>query len=409
MGGAVLKGKRIILGVTGGIAAYKSAWLVREFIKEGAEVQPVLTRSATQFVTPLTLSTLARREVITDMFPPTPGESGNQWTRHIELALWGDVMLIAPATANVLAKICHGIADDFLSTLVLAVRCPLILSPAMDVDMYQNEVTQRNIAALKELGCFVLNPETGELASGLKGPGRLPELGVLVDAVEHVLDRSGQDLKGRKVLVTAGPTQEPVDPVRYIGNRSSGKMGYAIANAAAQRGAEVVLISGPVSLRTPRNVRRIDVTTAAEMKEAIQNSFDASDVLIMAAAVADYAPVTPAAQKIKRDARGGDGLTLELKKNPDILKEMASRKKKQVTVGFALETENGMANARAKLASKNLDLIVLNNPSDEGAGFGSDTNVATILSPSGEAQSLPKMHKFDLAHEILNRVGSLLR
>ncbi|MBM2840652.1 MAG: Coenzyme biosynthesis bifunctional protein CoaBC, partial [Bacteroidetes bacterium] len=275
----MLKGKHIILGVTGGIAAYKTAWLVREFVKAGADVQVVMTRSATQFVTPLTLATLSQREVIVEMFPSSPDQATMQWTKHIDLALWADIMLIAPATANTIAKIANGLADDFLSTLVLALRCPLAVAPSMDVDMFLNFTTQRNVDALKETGCFIIEPGTGELASGLSGPGRLPEIDRLVAFVESILEKSYQDLKGRRVLVTAGPTREPIDPVRYIGNRSSGKMGFAIANAAAQRGAEVTLISGPVALKTPRNVRRIDVQTACEMQEATHAEFTLADVV----------------------------------------------------------------------------------------------------------------------------------
>jgi len=405
----VLKEKHIILGVTGGIAAYKSAWVVREFVKAGAEVQVVMTRSATEFITPLTLSTLSRRETIIEMFPSSPDQPTDQWTKHIDLALWADVMLVAPATANVIAKIAHGLADDFLSTLVLALRCPLVVSPAMDVDMYQNEMTQENIAVLRQAGVFVLDPDAGELASGLSGPGRLPEVDRLVASVEKILDGAHKDLKGKRVVVTAGPTQEPIDPVRYIGNRSSGKMGFALANAAALRGADVTLISGPVSFRTPRNTRRIDVRTAAEMQNAVEREFTNTDVLIMAAAVADFAPIDIAAQKIKREKGGNQHLTLQLRKNPDILQSLGQKKKHRILVGFALETVNGLENAKLKLSAKNLDLIVLNDPTTDGAGFGSDTNVATIITARNEIRQLPKMSKFDVANEILNHVVSFLK
>ncbi len=335
----MLKGKHIVLGVTGGIAAYKTAWLVREFIKSGADVQVVMTRSATQFITPLTLSTLSQREVLIEMFPPSIEQTTAQRTKHIDVALWADIMLVAPATANTIAKFANGLADDFLSTLVLALRCPLALSPSMDVDMYVSETTQKNLAALKETGCFVLDPESGELASGLSGPGRLPEIDRVVAFVQAILDKTFQDFKGKKILVTAGPTQEPIDPVRYIGNRSSGKMGFALATAASLRGAEVTLISGPVGLKTPRNVRRIDVQTACEMQEAVQQEFSSADVVIMAAAVADYAPSQPSDRKIKREMQESDILTLSLRKNPDILKSLGEQKTHQVLVGFALETE----------------------------------------------------------------------
>jgi phosphopantothenoylcysteine decarboxylase/phosphopantothenate--cysteine ligase len=402
----MLKGKHIILGVTGGIAAYKTAGLVRELVKAGAEVQVVMTESATQFVTPLTLSTLSRRDVIIGMFPHSPGGHG---ARHIELALWADLMLVAPATANTVAKIAGGFSDDFLSTLVLALRCPLALAPSMDVDMFLNERTQRNLDALKETGCFVIPPETGELASGLSGPGRLPEVEGLVKFIEDTLDGTYQDLKGRNVLVTAGPTHEPIDPVRYIGNRSSGKMGFAIATAAALRGAQVTLVSGPVTLKTPRTVRRIDVRTACEMLEEVQKEFTLSDLVVMAAAVADYAPSNPAEQKLKREAQPAETFSLSLKKNPDILKLIGEQKTVQVLVGFALETSDGVDNARKKLASKNLDAIVLNNATEEGAGFEADTNIVTILTADGNIEPLPKLLKFDVANEVLNRVVPFLK
>jgi phosphopantothenoylcysteine decarboxylase/phosphopantothenate--cysteine ligase len=405
----VLKDKHIILGVTGGIAAYKSAWLIREFVKADADVQVVMTRAATEFITPLTLSTLSKREAIIDMFPSAPDRPTDQWTKHIELALWADLMLIAPATANVVAKIAHGLADDFLTTLVLALRCPLVVSPAMDVDMYLNEITQENISILKQTGCFVMEPDSGELASGLTGPGRLPEIEKLVGFVDHLLDHAHQDLKNRHLLVTAGPTYEPIDPVRYVGNYSSGKMGFAIANAAALRGATVTLVSGPVNLRTPRNARRVEVSTALEMQKAVEAAFPSVDAVIMAAAVADYAPEQVAQQKIKREGQDDEMLTLRLRKNPDILKGLAQRKKNQVLVGFALETENGAENARKKLQAKCLDLIVLNNPTEEGSGFGSDSNVVTIISAKGESRRLPKLSKFDVANEILNYVAPLLK
>ena len=402
----MLKGKHIILGVTGGIAAYRTAWLVRDFVKAGAEVQVVMTKSATEFVTPLTLSTLSQREVIIEMFPQSPS---HRWTRHIDLALWADVMLVAPATANSLARFASGLADDFLSTLVLALRCPLVLAPSMDVDMYLNSRTQKNLAALGEAGCFIIEPESGELASGLSGPGRLPEIERLVRFVDDVLEQVRQDLKERRILVTAGPTREPIDPVRYVGNRSSGKMGFAIARAAALRGAEVTLISGPVALKTPRNVHRIDVETAREMQEAVLNEFTLSDLVVMAAAVADYAPSKPATHKIKRESQPLDEFTLALKKNPDILKSLGEQKTAQVLVGFALETDDGVENARKKLASKNLDVIVLNNANEDGAGFETDTNVVTIVTASGKIEQLPQLPKFDVANIILDRIKPLLR
>ncbi|MGB2960251.1 MAG: bifunctional phosphopantothenoylcysteine decarboxylase/phosphopantothenate--cysteine ligase CoaBC [Bacteroidota bacterium] len=404
----MLSGKHIILGVTGGIAAYKSALLVRDIVRAGADVQVVMTKAATHFITPLTLSTLSRREVVLEMFPVAPEEPTTQWTTHIDLGVWADLMLIAPASANTIAKIAHGFSDNFLTTLVLALRGPLVLSPSMDVDMWQNETTQKNIDRLRQSGCHIIPPEAGELASGLNGPGRLPDTESIVRFVDGVLERVHQDLRGKRVLVTAGPTQEPIDPVRYVGNRSSGKMGFALAGAAAQRGAEVTLVSGPVSLHTPRNTRRIDVTTTEEMSEAVQREFSSVDLVLMAAAVADFTPVKPFASKVKREALEGDVLTLQLRKNPDILKGVAERKTNQILVGFALETENEVDNARRKLKEKKLDMVALNNPHEAGAGFGSDTNVVTILSANGDVEKLSRMAKCDVANEILNRVALLL-
>ncbi len=404
----MFKGKRILLGITGGIAAYKSAWLVRELVKEGAEVQVVMTRSATQFITPLTLSTLSRREVLVDMFPPSTETGTSDATRHISLALWADAMVIAPATANTIAKIAHGLADDLLSTLVLALRCPLGLAPSMDADMYRNEVTQRNIDTVKELGCLVIDPGEGDLASGLSGPGRLPEVDRLLAFLDGILARAHHDLRGKKVLGTAGPTHEPVDPVRYIGNRSSGRMGFAIATAAAHRGGDVTLVSGPVHLRTPRNVRRIDVETAQQMQQAVEQEFQTADLIVMSAAVGDFAPSEPSATKIKREEVRQEPWSIALRRNPDILQSVGERKGRRVLVGFALETGDGVANARGKLAKKHLDMIVLNNPTVEGAGFGAETNVVAIIRPDGKTEQLPRMSKYDVAHEILNRAVPLL-
>ena len=403
----MLENKHILLGVTGGIAAYKSAWLVRELKKAVADVQVVMTKSATEFITPLTLSTLSQRKVLLDLFPPSPDETSAQWTEHVQMALWADIMVIVPASANTVAKLAHGLADNFLTTLVLALRSPLGVSPAMDVDMYNNEITQRNIDILRETGCFVLDPEEGELASGLSGQGRLPEIERIVKWINGILENTHQDLRDRKVLVSAGPTFEPIDPVRFIGNRSSGKMGFALANAAAQRGASVTLVSGPVHLRTPRNVKRIDVHKAEEMQKAMDKEFQTADCVLMAAAVGDYAAETPSQHKLKRE--GKEQLSLQLKANPDILKNLGGRKKKQVMVGFALETENEVAHARKKLAAKNLDLIILNNPNVEGAGFDADTNVVTLISSDGMQERLPKNSKFNIAHQILDRVVPLLK
>ncbi len=403
----MLTGKKIILGVTGGIAAYKAPLLVREFVKAGAEVQVVLTRAATQFVTPLTLSTLSKRESITEMFPSGTEQTSANWTKHIDLALWADIVLVAPATAHTIGKIAHGFADDFLTTLILALRCPLAVAPTMDVDMFLNKTTQQNIDTLKETGCFIINPDEGELASGLTGPGRLPEIDRLVQFVDGILDGSHWDLKGKKILVTAGPTQEPIDPVRYLGNRSSGKMGFAIANAAALRGADVTLIAGPVHLQTPRNVQRIDVKTAEEMNTAAQKEFPNVDAVIMAAAVADFSIATPFTEKIKRERQSGDEMTLTLKKNSDILKSLGEKKKHQILIGFALETNDGVQNSIKKIKAKHLDAIVLNNPNEEGAGFNTDTNIVSIIKPDGAVREFPRQSKFDVANIILNQLAEI--
>jgi len=402
----VLKNKKILLGVTGGISAYKMCTVVRLMKRAGAGVRVLMTRSATQFVAPLTFSTLSQEEVITSLWPESTGASTHAGVEHINLGLWADAMLIAPATANIVAKIAHGIADDVVSSTVLALRSPLLIAPAMDVDMYLNEATQKNLTTLRERGHHILNPVEGELASGLVGPGRLPEPEAIMAFVESVIEKTPLDLKKKRILVTAGPTHEPIDPVRFIGNRSSGKMGFAIANAAAQRGAEVTLISGPVSLGTPKNVSRIDVETASQMLEAVTKHAKKSDAVIMSAAVADYAPKNPAANKIKKSDAAG-GLTLELRQNADILQTLGAKKNGAVLVGFALETENEVKNATEKLRKKNLDLIVLNSTRDEGSAFGADTNVVTIIGKDGRTQKLPKMAKFDVAVEILNRVAAL--
>lgn len=402
----MLKNKKILLGVTGGISAYKMCTVVRLMKRAGAGVRVLMTRSATQFVAPLTFSTLSQEEVITSLWPESTGASTHAGVEHINLGLWADAMLIAPATANIVAKIAHGIADDVVSSTVLALRSPLLIAPAMDVDMYLNEATQKNLTTLRERGHHILNPVEGELASGLVGPGRLPEPEAIMAFVESVIEKTPLDLKKKRILVTAGPTHEPIDPVRFIGNRSSGKMGFAIANAAAQRGAEVTLISGPVSLGTPKNVSRIDVETASQMLEAVTKHAKKSDAVIMSAAVADYRPKNPAANKIKKNDAAG-GLTLELRQNADILQTLGAKKNGAVLVGFALETENEVKNATEKLRKKNLDLIVLNSTRDEGSAFGADTNVVTIIGKDGRTQKLPKMAKFDVAVEILNRVAAL--
>lgn len=403
----MLAGKKILLGITGGIAAYKMPWLIRDLKKADAEVQVVMTPSAAEFVTPVVLSALSQREVLTSLWPSDGPENIRVTTEHIDIALWADLMLIAPATANTIAKISHGVADNALTTLALALRCPLAIAPSMDVDMYRHDATRHNIMLLRERGVHILEPESGALASGLEGPGRLPELEIIVRFVEDVLQKTHGDLRGKKILVAAGPTYEPIDPVRFIGNRSSGKMGFAIANAAVQRGADVTLISGPVSLETPYHVHRIDIETAQEMLKAILPLADNHDAIIMAAAVADYTPVAPAGHKIKKRDIGSDDFSLQLQKTEDILATLGREKKTAVLVGFALETRDEMAEAKIKLREKNLDFIVINNPLVEGAAFGSETNVVTILDRSGKIEKLDRMSKFDVATTILDKVSSL--
>jgi phosphopantothenoylcysteine decarboxylase/phosphopantothenate--cysteine ligase len=399
-----MKGKKILIGITGGIAAYKVPQLIRDLRRSGAEVRVVMTEPAKEFVTPLTLSTVSGNDVIVGTFPKSDGSVMKAGTWHIDLAQEMDCMLIAPATANTLAKIAGGIADNAVITLALAMRGPVVLSPSMDSDMLLREATQENMRILRERGYVVLPPGEGELASGLKGPGRLPDLPVIQQAIQDVLNRTACDLKGKKVLITAGPTYEAIDPVRFISNRSTGTMGFALANAAAQRGAEVTLIAGPVSRSTPRHVKRIDVETAAEMQREIKKSHKTYNIIIMAAAVSDFRPVDFSKQKIKKEYLKEDGLVIKLKKNPDILAEIGTQKGKSILIGFALETQHGIVNAKKKLRQKNLDLIVLNNPLQKGAGFGTDTNIVTIISRSGKVERLKKMSKFDTAHEILNRI-----
>lgn len=401
-----LRGKHIILGVTGSIAAYKSALLVRELVKAGAEVRVVMTPSACEFITPLTMATLSQADVVLDMFPAD--RSKGTW--HIHLGIWADLLLVAPASANTIAKLAHGMADNALASLALAVRCPLMLAPAMDTDMYVHTATQENIAVLVRRGATIIEPESGELASGLVGPGRLPDLPVLMAAIENFFtarDARTRDFEGRRVLVTAGPTQEAIDPVRYIGNRSSGKMGFAVAEAAARRGAAVTLVAGPVALPTPEGVERIDVSSAEEMHAAVMRRAGEKDICVLSAAVADFTPAHPANEKIKKSESNADGMRIELRRTPDILRSLGERKGGMTLVGFALETENERANAERKLREKNADMIVLNNPRTPGAAFGSDTNVATLVFADGRAEELPLMPKSALADIILDRALTL--
>lgn len=400
----MLADKHIVLGVTGGISVYKMCTAVRLLKKAGAQVRVLMTRAATEFVTPLTFSTLSQEEVTVSLWPADPHGSTDRGVKHIDLGLWADAMLVAPATANTIAHLAHGAAEDVITSTVLALRAPLVIAPAMDVDMWEHPATQANIALLKERGHFIIPPESGELASGLTGAGRLPEPDVIVAFLSDVLERTPRDLTGRRILITAGPTHEPIDPVRFIGNRSSGKMGFALANAAALRGADVTLVAGPVALGTPKNVRRIDVETAQQMHDAVMDELPRHTVLIMAAAVADYTPVQVAEHKIKKLGSHAHGISLELRTTLDILHDVAERKTEQTVIGFALETANELEHAKQKLEKKKLDLIVLNSPNDPGAGFGTDTNVVTLITREGNVTKLPRMPKFDVACAILDRL-----
>jgi len=404
----VLRGKHILVGVTGGIAAYKICYLVRELKKAGADVKVVMTEAATRFVAPLTFSALSGHEVASDLWTRNQSTSSAVGTQHIDLATWADVFVIAPASANTIAKLTYGLSDNLLTIIALASTGPIVLAPTMDADMYINPVTQQNVARLKERGYFLVPPEEGEHASGLKGPGRLPAVELILEEIDRVLEKSHQDLKGKKILVTAGPTHEAIDPVRFIGNRSSGKMGFALANAAALRGATVTLITGPVHLETPRSVTRIDVESADNMQREVLKRATKADAVIMAAAVADYTPQAPARNKIKKES-AAKSLTLALKETPDILASLGQKKSKgQVLVGFALETEDELRGAKEKLKKKNLDFIVLNSLADKGAGFGTDTNVVTVIDKKGKAEKFPLMSKLDVANEILNRLKKFL-
>lgn len=399
----MFSGKHIIVGVTGSIAAYKSPLLVRELIRHGAEVRVVMTPAAAAFVSPLTLATLSQAEVVVEMFPDTP--SSGTW--HIHLGIWADAMIVAPASANTIAKLAHGFADNALTALVLALRCPLLVAPAMDADMYEHPATRGNIRILAERGVRIIEPESGELASGLVGPGRLPEIPVLIHEVLAAIHRRTRDLTGLSILVTAGSTHEEIDPVRYIGNHSTGKMGYAIAEAAAARGARVELISGPTQLSSSAGIHRTDVISAREMHAAVIAQSDSADAVIMAAAVADFRPARRAPEKLKKDRLLSDQSSIPLEANPDILADLGGNPSRRILIGFALETENELANAERKLRAKHLDMIVLNNPSEEGAGFGVDTNVATFLFPDGTTESHGRMPKAVLAHFILDHLARI--
>jgi len=397
-----LDGKKILLGVTGCIAAYKSCLIVRELVKRGADVKVVMTPSATEFITPLTLTTLSQNEVIVNTFPKTQKDGTKLSTWHIDYALWADLMLIAPATINTIAKISYGFADNALTTLVTALRSPLVIAPAADVDMYNNPINRENLEKLERLGYYIIYSESGELASGLSGEGRLAEANKIIDAVEVVLSGYSKDLVSKKILVSAGPTYEDIDPVRFIGNRSSGKMGYATAKAAFLRGADVTLISGPSLQNIYPEIKMIKVRSASEMEKAVKKEVDKNNLLIMSAAVSDFRPLKAALNKMKKKK---GLLDLKLEMNPDILSSLKTKKTK--IVGFALETQNELSNAKKKLKEKHLDMIVLNSPGKE-SGFEGDTNKAKLIKQDGKTIRLPILSKFQLANKILTEAKNFL-
>jgi phosphopantothenoylcysteine decarboxylase/phosphopantothenate--cysteine ligase len=394
----MLKNKTIVLGITGGIAAYKAADIASKLTQAGAKVETVMTEAATKMITPLTLRNITRRPVVTDMF-----EMASEYSvEHIALAEAADVVLIAPATANTISKLAAGIADNMLGCIVLATRAPVIIAPAMNDIMYQNSVTQENIGKLKARGFTVIEPEYGRLASGKMGKGRLPETSKIIEVIERALGQK-KDLDGKRIVVTAGGTREPIDPVRHIGNRSSGKMGYALAEAARDRGAEVTLIAANVSLNEPGGVEIIQVKTAVEMKKAVTVAVKKADVLLMAAAVADYQPEVIARSKIKKES--AQNLTLKLVKTPDILSEV---KGKFIKVGFAAESENIIANAKKKLEQKKLDMVVANDITEPDSGFDVDTNRVIIIDKKGKTEELPLMSKREVAEKVLDRVKGMM-
>lgn len=397
----MLRGKNIVLGVCGSIAAYKSAFLVRLLVKAQANVQVIMTPDAVNFITPLTLSTLSKKPVLTDYFDAKTGS----WNNHVNLGLWADIVLIAPLSANTLAKLANGLCDNLLSAVYLSARSPVLLAPAMDLDMWAHPATQSNVKKVQSYGNLIIPPANGELASGLHGEGRMAEP---EEIVAYLAGKFDQDLplKGKKVLITAGPTYEAIDPVRFIGNHSSGKMGFALAQVIQDLGADVTLISGPSALPTPSFVKRIDITSAQELFEACDQHFHDADIVIMSAAVADYRPKTIANDKIKKD---DSELSLVLEKTTDVLKALGEKKRPgQLLVGFALETSNEKENAKQKIKRKNLDFIVLNSLRDPGAGFAGDQNKITIIDRDGKERSFELKSKLEVAKDITNEILSLL-
>ena len=399
----MLEGKKIIIGICGSIAAYKSATLVRLLVKAGADVQVVMTPGATNFITPLTLSTLSKRPVFLEYFKSETGE----WNNHVELGLWADAMIIAPASANTMAKMAGGLVDNLLTAVYLSAKCPVYFAPAMDLDMWKHESTRHNLAALQSFKNILIAPGNGELASGLHGEGRMAEPEEIVAFLESDIKKK-LPLFGQNVLVTAGPTYEAIDPVRFIGNHSSGKMGFALADELASLGADVTLITGPTAQRSLfKNIKRIDVVSAANMLDACLANFSDTNVCIMCAAVADYTPAVVATQKIKKQ---NDGFTIELKKTTDILKTLGLQKRPgQILVGFALETENEEQFAIDKLKKKNLDMIVLNSLNDAGAGFKNDTNKVTLIDSGLNKTTYNLKTKTEVAHDICVKVIELLK
>ena len=386
---------RIILGVTGGIAAYKAADIARSLVREGHEVQAVLTRSAEEFVSPMTFASLTGKKVLTNLFEPSAA------IEHIEVAQSNDLLLVAPATANILAEFAHGLAGGFLSTLYLAFRGPVILAPAMNTNMWEHDATRANLETLRRRGHVIVEPGVGMLACGTFGAGRLAENDAILDAVRRTINPAVRDLEGETILITAGPTQEPIDPVRYISNRSSGKMGYALAQAAVDRGARVILVSGPVALDAPRGVEMVRVQTAAEMRDAVFAHLEPATVVIKCAAVADFRPAAPAKQKIKKK---GVPVSLELDPVGDILAELGRTRGARLLVGFAAETDNLFEYARRKLEEKNCDMIVANRVGGEGSAFESDTNEVTLVLKGGEVVDVPRAPKREIADRILGQV-----
>ncbi|MDE6329289.1 MAG: bifunctional phosphopantothenoylcysteine decarboxylase/phosphopantothenate--cysteine ligase CoaBC [Muribaculaceae bacterium] len=411
-----LEGKHIVLGISGGIAAYKSAYLLRLLIKMGAEVQVVITPSGKEFITPVTLAALSGKPVVSEFFSANTGE----WHSHVDLGLWADLMIIAPATASTIGKMANGIADNMLVTTYLSAKEQVMVAPAMDLDMWAHPSTQRNVATLRADGVIIVEPQSGFLASGLTGKGRMEEPEAIAAAANDYFRRlsecvpvepteDSEDLMGKRIVISAGPTYEDIDPVRFIGNYSSGKMGFALAEECSRRGADVTVVAGPVDrrLELSSQIQRIDVRSAKEMLAAMEREFEDADMAVMAAAVADYAPAEPSALKIKRENR--DELTLRLVKNPDIARCLGEIKGERKLVGFALETDNALANAFGKLKRKNLDMIVLNSLSDPGAGMMTDTNKVTIIRPDAAPMEFPLKTKREVAADIADAISLLFR